>query len=77
MVDRPKNQLDTVEVVAEASPRLFQPTQTERREELRRTVENELAQTLGVSVDVKLAGPKTLEHSERKTRRIIDKRQLQ
>jgi len=77
VVDRPKNQLDTVEVVAEASPRLFQPTQTERREELRRTVENELAQTLGVSVDVKLAGPKTLERSEGKTRRIIDKRQLQ
>jgi phenylacetate-coenzyme A ligase PaaK-like adenylate-forming protein len=36
-----------------------------------------LAQTLGVSVDVKLAGPKTLERSEGKTRRIIDKRQLQ
>ncbi len=77
VIDRPKNQLDTVEIRVEVSAQLFQPVQTDRLEELRRKVEHELAQTLGVSVGVKLMGPKTVQRSEGKARRVIDRRELQ
>jgi phenylacetate-CoA ligase len=77
VIDRPKNQLDTVEIIVEAAAHLFQPVQTDRLEDLRRKVELELAQTLGVSVGVKLMGPKTVQRSEGKARRVIDRRELQ
>jgi len=76
VIDRPKNQLDTVEILVEAAAHLFQPVQTERLEALRRKVEHELAQTLGVSVGVKLMGPKTVQRSEGKAKRVIDRREM-
>jgi phenylacetate-CoA ligase len=76
VIDRPKNQLDTLEIMVEASPHLFQPVQTERLEDLRRHVAQELAQVLGLSVDVKLMGPKSVARSEGKAKRVVDRREL-
>jgi len=76
VIDRPKDQLDTLEVWVEASPRLFQPIDTRRLDELQGRVSSELAQTLGVSASVKLMGPKSIQRSEGKAKRVVDKREL-
>ncbi|MEK7310447.1 MAG: phenylacetate--CoA ligase, partial [Chloroflexota bacterium] len=66
VIDRPKDQLDTLEVWVEASPRLFQPIDTRRLDELQGRVANELFHTLGISATVKLMGPKSIQRSEGK-----------
>lgn len=76
VIDRPKDQLDTLEVWVEASPSLFQPIDTRRLDELQGKVAHELAQTLGISATVKLMGPKSIARSEGKARRVVDKRDL-
>ncbi len=76
VLDRPKDQLDMLEVWVEASPQLFQPIDTRRLDELQRRVANELMQTLGVSASVKLMGPKSIARSEGKAKRVVDKRDL-
>ncbi len=76
MIDRPRNALDTLEIMVEASPRLFQPIDTRRIDALRARVAQELAQVLGISVDVQLMGPKSIQRSEGKARRVVDKREL-
>jgi phenylacetate-CoA ligase len=76
VIDRPKDQLDTLEVWVEASPKLFQPIDTRRLDELQTRVSTELAQTLGISASVKLMGPKSIARSEGKAKRVVDKREL-
>ena len=76
VVDRPKDQLDVLEVWGEAAPRLFNPIDTRAIEKLRERAEQELAQTLGVSANVQLMGPRTIERSMGKAVRVVDKRQL-
>ena len=76
VIDRPKDQLDTLEVWVEASPRLFQPIDTHRLDELQSRVSSELMQTLGISAVVKLMGPKSIQRSEGKAKRVVDKREL-
>ncbi|MBI5712419.1 MAG: AMP-binding protein, partial [Chloroflexi bacterium] len=76
VIDRPKDQLDMLEVWVEASPKLFQPIDTRRLDELQKKVAHELAQTLGISAEVKLMGPKSIQRSEGKARRVVDKREL-
>ena len=70
VLDRPKEQLDTLEVWVEASPRLFQPIDTRKPDDLQKCVEHELAQTLGISAVVKLMGPKSIQRSEGKAKRV-------
>ena len=76
VLDRPKDQLDTLEVWVEASPEVFQPIDTQRLDELQHKVANELFHTLGISVVVKLMGPKSIARSEGKAKRVVDKREL-
>ncbi len=76
VLDRPKDQLDTLEVWVEASPKLFQPIDTRRLDELQNRVSAELAQTLGISAVVRLMGPKSIQRYEGKAKRVIDKREL-
>jgi phenylacetate-CoA ligase len=76
VIDRPKDQLDTLEVWVEASPRLFQPINPDKLNELQKRVTRELTQTLGISVGVKLMEPKSLQRFEGKVKRVIDKREL-
>lgn len=76
ILDRPKDQLDTLEVWVEASRRFFEPIDTRALEQLRDCAEKELTQTLGINANVKLTGPLTLARSEGKAKRVIDKRDL-
>lgn len=76
VIDRPKDQLDVLEVWVEASPKLFNPVDTRALDKLREHTENELAQTMGVSAKVQLMGPRSLERSQGKARRVVDKREL-
>lgn len=72
-VDR-HNNLDTLEIQVEMAPdfpfdavRLIE----EKESEIRAAVES----TLGISAKISLVGPKVLERSEGKSKRVIDKRQ--
>ena len=76
VLDRPKDRLDHLEIWVEASSRLFQPIDTRKLDALAAQVQRELLQTLGVSCDVKLMGPKTITRFEGKARRVVDKRDL-
>ncbi|HET7011605.1 MAG TPA: phenylacetate--CoA ligase [Anaerolineales bacterium] len=76
VIDRPKDQLDVLEVWVEASPRLFNPIDTRALDQLRDCAERELAQTLGVGAKVQLMGPRSLQRSEGKAKRVIDRREL-
>jgi len=76
VLDRPKNQLDTLEIMVEATPHLFQPVNTRALDDLQANVQQALSQALGVSVAVKLMAPKSLPRSEGKARRVIDRREL-
>jgi phenylacetate-CoA ligase len=76
IIDRPKDQLDKLEIWVEANHTYFQPIDTRELDRLRDAAEAELTQTLGVKAEVKLLGPQSLERSEGKAKRIIDKRSL-
>jgi phenylacetate-CoA ligase len=47
-----------------------------RQRRLEETIVRRLATELGVAVDVKLVGRKTLERSDGKARRVVDRRNL-
>ncbi len=74
IVDRVNN-LDTLEVWVEMTPSLFSD-EVRRIEDLERRITREIESTIGISAKVKLVEPKTIERSEGKARRVIDKRKL-
>jgi len=74
VVDRINN-MDVLEVWVEVSNKLFSD-EVRKLEELNRRITSEIQSTLGLSVRVKLVEPKTIERSEGKARRVIDRRKL-
>lgn len=76
VVDRPKDQLDKLEVLVEAKKSYFEPVDMPALEELRKRTEHTLSSSLGVGVEVKLMGPHTIERSIGKAKRVVDKRDL-
>lgn len=74
VVDREKA-LDTLEVWVEVSEELFRD-EIKGLEELERRIHNEIESVLGISVKVKLVEPKTIQRSEGKAKRVVDKRDL-
>jgi phenylacetate-CoA ligase len=76
IIDRPRDLLDRLEVWVEASKRFFEPIDTRALDRLRDAAEQELAQTLGVGAEVKLMGPLSIQRSEGKAKRVVDKRDL-
>jgi len=76
VLDRPKDQLDKLEVWVEASHDRFEPVDTRMLDYLRDSAEKELFQTLGINVTVKLMGPNSIERSLGKAVRVVDRRQL-
>lgn len=67
--------LDALEVKVEVSESLFSD-KVRRLEELEKRLVNELESTLGISVKVTLVEPKSIERSEGKAVRVIDKRKF-
>lgn len=74
VVDRVDN-LDTLEVLVEMTQGLFSD-EVRRLEDLERKIRKEIETTLGVSCKVRLVEPKTIERSEGKAKRVIDKRKI-
>jgi len=75
IIDRPKDRLDELEVWVEASQDLWQRgeywvKQTEQR------IYNDLTETLGITSKVKVTAPHSIQRSEGKAKRIIDRRDL-
>jgi phenylacetate-CoA ligase len=65
---------DEATVLVEMSEAIFFD-QMRRQTELRETIQRRLASELGVSVEVKLVGSKTIERSDGKARRVVDRRE--
>ena len=74
IVDR-KDNLDFLTVLVEVTEEMFSD-EVRGLEELEAKIKAELASVLNVSAVVRLVGPKTIERSEGKAKRVIDKRQL-
>ncbi|HEX2999140.1 MAG TPA: phenylacetate--CoA ligase [Armatimonadota bacterium] len=68
-----KGPLDVLEVWVEVSERVFSDA-IKGLEGLTKKIEHEIHSVIGISVIVKLVEPKTLERSEGKAKRVLDKR---
>lgn len=67
--------LDTLTLMVEVQEQFFSD-EVKKLESLRRKITGTLESTLGISVNVKLVEPKTIERSEGKAKRVIDKRKI-
>lgn len=74
VVDRVEN-LDVLEVQVEVSPEVFSD-EIKRLEELERKIREEVQSYLGLSVKVRLMEPRSIQRSEGKAVRVIDKRKI-
>ena len=74
IVDR-ENNMDKLTVMVEVDERYFSD-EIRALEGLKNKIAGVLKQALGISVHVKLVEPKTIERSEGKAKRVIDKRNL-
>ena len=74
IVDR-KDNLDSLEVWVEMTQSLFSD-EVKHIEDLERMIKKEIESTLGINAKVRLVEPKTIERSEGKAKRVIDKRKL-
>ena len=74
VVDR-KNNTDTFDVNVEMSESLFED-EVRSIEDIEKRITSELRSTLGIGPKVHLVNPKSIERSEGKAKRVIDKRNL-
>ncbi len=74
VVDRVDN-LDVLEVQVEVSPQIFSD-EIKRLEELERRIREEVQSYLGVGVKVRLMEPRSIQRSEGKAVRVIDRRKI-
>ncbi len=74
IVDRVDN-LDSLEIWVEMTPNMFSD-KVKKVEELEAKIRKEVVSTLGINAKVKLVEPKTIERSEGKAKRVIDKRKI-
>lgn len=74
IVDRVDN-LDSLEVWVEMTQNMFSD-EVKKIEDLERKIRKEIEGTLGINAKVKLVEPRSIERSEGKAKRIIDKRKI-
>ncbi|MFW5710128.1 MAG: phenylacetate--CoA ligase family protein, partial [Bacteroidota bacterium] len=74
IVDRVNN-LDMMQVLVEVEEAFFLD-RISQLQDLRKKIQHNLESTLGINVEVKLVEPKTIERSEGKSKRVIDKRNI-
>ncbi len=75
IVDRGLTHLDEVELQVEVEETFFSD-ETKELERIKNKLHHELKQELGVSINIKLVEPKSIERSIGKAKRVIDKRTL-
>ncbi len=74
IVDR-KDTMDELEIQVEVSEAVFSD-EIRRLEDLRKRIAHEIYSTLGLTAKITLVEPKTIERSQGKAKRVIDKRVL-
>ncbi len=74
IVEREGN-LDTLKLMVEVQEQFFSD-EIRQLEALRKKITHKIQSTLGISVDVKLVEPKTIERTAGKAKRVIDNRKL-
>ena len=74
IVDR-ENNLDTLQLKVEVEQEFFQDKISELQK-LTMKIQHNLESSLGLSINVKLVEPKTIERSEGKAKRVIDNRKF-
>jgi len=74
IVDREDN-LDTLEVQVEVNEKVFSD-EVKQLERLEKRIEKEIKEMFGVTCKCKLVEPKTIQRSEGKAKRVIDKRKI-
>jgi phenylacetate-CoA ligase len=72
IVDRVDN-LDTLEIWVEMSPNMFSD-KVKKIEELEMKIRKDIVSMLGINAKIRLTEPRTIERSEGKAKRVIDKR---
>ena len=75
VIDRQQDSMDTLDIMVETAPD-YNWDDNEQLENLRRHTAQEIHQALGITAEIKLMEPKTIERSIGKARRVIDKREL-
>jgi len=75
VVDRGQTHLDEIEIQVEVAAEQFSDL-TRGLESLREKIHDELRSELGISAHIKLVEPRSIQRSEGKAKRIIDKRSI-
>ncbi len=75
MIIEREGTLDTVTLMVEVQEQFFSD-EVRKLQELRMKITKQLESVLGISVNVKLVEPKTIERTAGKAQRVIDKRKL-
>ncbi|MBN1815811.1 MAG: phenylacetate--CoA ligase [Sedimentisphaerales bacterium] len=75
IIDRQAHKLDSVDIMVEVDERIFSD-EIKKMRELEARIRDEIQAVLSVGVNVKLVEPKTIQRSEGKSKRVIDKRSL-
>lgn len=75
IVDRKAGEMDELEILVEVEERVFSD-EVRKLQDLEDRIRKEISSILGISAKIKLVEPKTIERSEGKAKRVIDKRKL-
>ncbi len=75
IVDRKAGELDELEILVEVEEKIFSD-EVKTMQTLSDRIKKEISSILGISARVKLVEPKTIERSEGKAKRVIDRRKL-
>jgi phenylacetate-CoA ligase len=75
IVDRKTREMDELEVLVEVEEKIFSD-EISKLKALEEKIRDEIMSTLGVSAKIRLVEPKTIERSEGKAKRVIDKRKI-
>lgn len=75
VVDRKTGELDELEILVEVEEKIFSD-EVKKLQILEDKIKREISSILGISAKIKLVEPKTIERSEGKSKRVIDKRKL-
>lgn len=75
VVDRKAGELDELEILVEVEEKIFSD-EVKKLQILEDKIKKEISSILGISAKVKLVEPKTIERSEGKSKRVIDKRKF-
>ena len=75
IVDRKAGELDELEILVEVEEKIFSD-EVKELQTLEERIKREISSILGISARVKLVEPKTIERSEGKAKRVIDRRKI-